>query len=123
MKKIFSTLLLATVTTMPAPALTQYSADLAGFSAERGKALWTRKHTVSGQQRSCASCHTANPRLAGKHIRTGKAIKPMASSINSSRFTDPKKSAKWFRRNCKWTLGRECSEQEKRDITQYLKTI
>ncbi len=116
MKKILSTLILASFTTMPITALPE-------TSAERGKELWTRNQTVSGQLRSCASCHTANPRRAGKHIRTGKAIKPMASSVNSSRFTDAKKSAKWFRRNCKWTLGRECSEQEKADFTRYLKTI
>ncbi|MFK5970948.1 MAG: DUF1924 domain-containing protein [Candidatus Marithrix sp.] len=29
---------------------------------------------------------------------------------------------KWFKRNCKWTLGRECNAQEKGDILKFIQT-
>lgn len=92
------------------------------FSAKQGKAFWIEKFSVAGetQQRSCAACHTANVRQNGKHATTGKEIKPLAPSVMSKRLTNPKKIRKWFRRNCNWTLGRECSAQEKGDILMYL---
>ena len=31
-------------------------------------------------------------------------------------YTDPEHIEKWFTRNCKWTLGRECTPQEKGDF-------
>jgi len=99
------------------------AASQSDFSAERGKALWNQSQTVSGQSRSCSSCHTADPRSEGKHVGTGKAIKPMAPSVNPARFADQKKVDKWFKRNCKWTLGRVCSEQEKGDVIEYMKTL
>ncbi|MEG7525318.1 MAG: DUF1924 domain-containing protein [Chromatiales bacterium] len=55
-----------------------------------------------------------------QHIRTGKVIEPLAPSVNPKRFTDQRKVEKWFIRNCKWTLGRECSSQEKGDLLVYL---
>ena len=123
MKRILPTLIMTANMALPITALPNTSVELQRFTAERGKQLWNQKYTVSGQPRSCASCHTSNPREAGKHVRTGKPIKPMAPSVNSDRFADPKKVAKWFKRNCKWTLGRECNVQEKGDITRYLKSI
>ncbi|MEA3244387.1 MAG: DUF1924 domain-containing protein, partial [Pseudomonadota bacterium] len=33
---------------------------------------------------------------------------------------DGKKIEKWFKRNCKWTLGRECTAQEKADFLAYI---
>jgi len=92
------------------------------FSATRGHELWkqTFVDSKSGQKRSCTTCHTSNLRKAGKHARTGKTIQPMAPSANSKRLTDHRKIQKWFRRNCKWTLGRACSPQEKGDILTYL---
>ena len=92
----------------------------AGFSAERGKLLWTRPHIIDGEQRACSSCHTADPVARGKHVKTGKPIEPIALSANPERFTDMAKTEKWFRRNCKWTLGRECSPQEKGDVLTWL---
>ncbi|MDY6891042.1 MAG: DUF1924 domain-containing protein [Pseudomonadota bacterium] len=83
----------------------------------QGKALWTRE--VEG--RSCISCHAADPRLAGKHQRTGKVIEPMAPSVNAERLSEVKKIRKWFYRNCKWTLGRECTAQEKADFLVWLR--
>jgi hypothetical protein len=90
------------------------------FSADHGKAMWTEQHSIEGQKRSCSSCHTANPASPGKHAKTGKGIDPMAASVNPERYTDTAKIAKWFKRNCKWTLGRECTPQEKGDFLTYL---
>ncbi len=124
MKKIIPYLVLATTLAQPIQALSGTSADKINPAAERGKNFWNQKHSAaSAQARSCASCHTANPRQTGKHVRTGKQIKPMAPSVNPSRFSDPEKTAKWFKRNCKWTLGRECTMQEKDDFTRYLKSL
>ena len=97
-----------------------FSGDLKA-SAARGEQLWSREFTVSGQQRSCASCHGANPGAQGKHQRTGKAIAPMAPVVNSRRLTDTAKVEKWFKRNCKWTMGRECTRDEKGDFLAYLR--
>jgi len=66
------------------------------------------------------SCHTSNLNAKGKHIRTGKAIKPMSPSINKQRLAGIKKVNKWFKRNCKWTLGRECTAQEKLDLLTFI---
>jgi hypothetical protein len=92
-------------------------------SAQRGEELWNREFTLSAQPRSCATCHTSDPRLSGKHIRTRKLIKPMAPSVNPGRFTNQRKIDKWFKRNCKWTLGRVCTAQEKGDVLEFLKTL
>ena len=70
--------------------------------------------------RSCTSCHGETPASVGKHIKTGKVIKPMALSVNSERYQDGKKVEKWFLRNCKWTFGRPCSTEEKADILSWL---
>ena len=71
-------------------------------------------------ERSCTSCHTKDLTAAGKHIKTNKVIKPMAPSSNAERFTDSKKVEKWFKRNCKWTIGRECTAQEKSNFLVYI---
>ncbi len=106
------------------------SSIIAGFaakagkplSAARGKAFFTGKHTGGKPETpTCLTCHTSNLRGMGK-TRAGKAIKPMAVSANPERFTDPKKVAKWFRRNCKTVLGRECTAQEKGDVLTWLAT-
>ncbi|WP_455200075.1 DUF1924 domain-containing protein [Kaarinaea lacus] len=90
--------------------------------AEKARMLWTQKfRDKKGEKnRSCASCHTDNLRSAGKHVRTGKVVQPLAPSINSERLTDAGKVEKWFKRNCKWTFGRECSLQEKSDFLSYI---
>jgi len=95
------------------------------FSAENGKAFWTTKHTpVAGEpSRSCADCHSANLDNTGKHIRTGKPIKPMAPAVNPERLTDTRKMEKWLLRNCKWVLGRECTAQEKGDVLTFIKNF
>jgi len=87
------------------------------FSSERGAMLWLDEG-IKG--RNCAICHWSNPAKPGKHVRTRKVIDPMALSVSPGRFTDPAKVEKWFKRNCKWTWGRECSAQEKGDLLEYL---
>ncbi len=92
------------------------------LSAKRGKDFFMGKHSGGKPGiNSCTSCHTTNLRGMGK-TRVGKPIDPMAVSANSARFTDPAKVAKWFRRNCKTVLGRECTALEKGDILTYLAT-
>ena len=66
-------------------------------------------------ERSCTTCHGTDQAKPGRHQRTGKVIESMAPSVNPQRLTDVAKIEKWFVRNCKWTLGRECSAQEKGD--------
>tara|TARA_R110001592_G_scaffold86188_5_gene254453 strand:+ start:1507 stop:1935 length:429 start_codon:yes stop_codon:yes gene_type:complete len=92
------------------------------LSVTKGKQLWQQKFIGEKPyaERSCTSCHGANVALMGKHIKTNKQIKPMALSSNPKRFTKQAKVDKWFLRNCKWTMGRECTQQEKHDITAYL---
>jgi Domain of unknown function (DUF1924) len=91
-----------------------------GFSSARGEQFFKQTH---GNELSCTSCHTGNPAAAGKHTKTGKAIKPMAPAANAERFTDPKKVAKWFKRNCNDVLDRVCTPQEKGDVLAYLLTV
>ncbi|NOX44038.1 MAG: DUF1924 domain-containing protein [Gammaproteobacteria bacterium] len=95
------------------------------FSSESGKTFWS--HTFNSPRapvtRACSSCHTSNLIDSGKHVRTNKAIEPLAQSVNPQRFSDTKKIRKWLKRNCKWTLGRECTAQEKGDILTYLKDL
>jgi hypothetical protein len=93
------------------------------FSAANGESLWAREYADarSGQQRSCALCHTRNLTNTGKHAKTGKTIEPMAPSVNPQRLTDKAKIEKWFKRNCKWTLGRECTPQEKGDLLSFIR--
>ena len=83
---------------------------------DRGEQLWRLKQG----ERSCTSCHGDSPAQAGKHQKTGKAIQPMAVSVNPLRYGDQKKIKKWFLRNCKWTFARECRAQEKSDILSWL---
>ncbi|WP_296059241.1 DUF1924 domain-containing protein [uncultured Amphritea sp.] len=93
------------------------AAGVATFSADAGQALWQSDN--SG--RSCTQCHGEDPASTGKHAKTGKAIKPMAPSVNPKRFTDSDKIDKWFLRNCKWTLNRECTAQEKGDFLVWIR--
>ena len=87
--------------------------------AEQGKQMWKTVFNTNGE-RSCASCHTEDLTQNGKHIKTKKNIKPMSPSVNPERLTDSKKINKWFKRNCKWTIGRECTAQEKTNFLVYI---
>lgn len=89
-------------------------------SAQRGKEFFAKKFNVSEKMPACSTCHTDNPAQSGKHAITGKNIKPLAPQTNSERFTDATKVEKWFRRNCKEVVGRECNAAEKADFIQFL---
>ncbi len=82
----------------------------------QGRQLWYA--SING--RACTDCHGEKPASKGQHVKTGKAIEPMAPSVNPERYRRSKKTEKWFLRNCKWTFGRECSLQEKADILTWL---
>lgn len=95
----------------------QASPGFAGFSADRGRSFFRSTH---GGDWSCSSCHTDNPLAAGKHAKTGKAIKPLAPAANPERFTSLAEAEKWFKRNCNDVLNRACTAQEKGDVLAYL---
>jgi hypothetical protein len=104
--------------TSPAAQLEQLNAQAgAPGKADRGQAFFTAKH---GKEWSCASCHGQPPTAKGKHASTGKVIEPLAPAANAAAFTDAAKVDKWFRRNCKDVLARECSAAEKADVLAYL---
>lgn len=93
------------------------------FSADGMEETWNRKMmSADGDVRSCATCHGSDLTRPGKHARTGKVIEPMAKSVNAERYTDQAKIEKWFLRNCKWTLGRECTAQEKGNFLLFLQS-
>jgi hypothetical protein len=103
-----------------------YQAQGAGpFSANAGETLWNKNFVdaKTGKERNCTTCHATDLKSQGKHARTGKIIEAMAPSVNSKRLTEVKKIKKWFVRNCKWTMGRECTAQEKGDFLAFLKNL
>jgi hypothetical protein len=119
---MFSAPLAAQATPATDALFQRYAAEGAkSFSAETGKALWNGKQPGNGgKENACTDCHGLDLKADGKHAKTQKPIKPMAASANSGRYTQEKKVEKWFKRNCKWTWGRECTAQEKGDILTYL---
>jgi hypothetical protein len=84
--------------------------------AAAGEAFWNRDFNG----KSCATCHGSDVKKVGQHAKTKKAIDPLAPSVNPERLTEDHKVNKWFLRNCKWTLGRECTPAEKGDILLWL---
>ena len=104
--------------------LTLQPAPLLAADAEAGQVAWVAEHQPSdtAPARSCSSCHGTDLTQPGRHVNTGKVIEPMAPSVNAARLSDPAKVEKWFRRNCRWTLGRECSAREKADFLAYIRT-
>lgn len=117
---------------LPAAAVraadTSAAAQLAHWSAQagapgqaaRGKAFFEARH---GGEWSCSSCHQMPPTTPGRHASTGKTIAPLAPAVNPERFTDTAKVEKWFRRNCKDVLSRECTATEKADVLAYLTSL
>lgn len=98
----------------------QAEPGFAGFSAARGEAFWTATHPGGKPDTpSCTTCHTNDPTKAGQ-TRAGKAIEPMAVSVNPKRFTDAEAVTKWFTRNCNSVLGRACTATEQGDVLTYL---
>lgn len=103
----------------PAELLKAYSAAAGGASpsALRGEQFFNATH---GGNWSCATCHGKPPTRNGVHAGTGKPISPLAPASNPARFADAGSVEKWFRRNCKDVLKRECSAAEKADVMSYL---
>jgi hypothetical protein len=96
---------------------------LASADAAAGKAFWNANHSGGKPDTpSCTTCHGNDPTKAGQ-TRAGKAIDPMAVSVQPDRYTDPAKVEKWFGRNCNSVLGRDCTATEKADVLDYLKSI
>lgn len=92
-------------------------------SAERGRAFFVASHAGGKPDTpSCTTCHGANLAEPGK-TRAGKAIDPMAVSVNPRRLTDPAEVEKWFARNCDSVLGRACTPAEKADVVAYLASL
>ena len=98
----------------------QADAAFSGFAAASGEQFFKSRH---GGDWSCSTCHTDNPAAAGKHTVTQKAIDPLAPSANPARFTNPAKVEKWFKRNCKDVLKRECTAREKGDVLTFLMAL
>ena len=125
---ILTTLWAASVPAQAAPVddlLKRYQAEGArSFDAAAAERQWTQVvvDPKTGEQRRCSTCHTADLRALGKHATTGKAIEPLAPSVNPKRLSDAEKIEKWLLRNCKWTLGRECTSQEKGNFLVMIRT-
>ena len=92
------------------------SSQFAGFSAERGRSLYS----MQPADWSCSTCHTNDPRGSGRHAVTSKPIKPLSPLANPARFSDAAKVEKWFKRNCRDVLERECTVVEKGDLLAFL---
>ena len=106
-----------------AAAAKKLDTSFAGFSVDRGSQLWNSNHTEGNiETPSCTTCHTKDARAEGM-TRGLKPIAPMAVSKTPDRFTDSEKVEKWFLRNCKTVLGRECTPIEKGDVITYLSSL
>lgn len=111
----------------PADLTDRYTAEaraadpaFAGFSAARGETLHRTRYGLGKPDTpACTSCHGHDVRAPGK-TRTGKAIEPMALSVVATRYSDPAKVEKWFKRNCDEVLGRACTAQEKGDWLSFV---
>ena len=106
----------------PANLLDTYKAQakasgVAAGDVARGQSFFNSTH---GNEWKCASCHGALPTGKGEHAITHKVIEPLAPAINPQRFSDLAKADKWFRRNCKDVLTRECTAREKADVMAWL---
>ena len=118
----------APVTDAASKALNRYLGDVrinnkgfVGFNAETGRKMFfaERRHNKKNELRSCTTCHTKDLGAKGK-TPVGKPIDPISPSVNPERFQKEKKIEKWFRRNCKWVLERECTSEEKGHFLVFL---
>ena len=97
--------------------------EFAGPSAEEGKAFYNNKvKAANGKETACASCHTANPANNGKHIVTGKSIKPLSPAVNAKRFADFEKVEAKFTQHCVDILGADCTAAQKANYISYVLT-
>ncbi len=94
-----------------------------GPSAADGKVFFNRKIKLgNGKDMACASCHTANPANEGKHVVTGKAIRPLSPVVNAKRFEDFEKVQDKFTQHCVDIIGSDCTAAEKASYITYLLT-
>ncbi len=97
--------------------------EYAGPTAADGKFFFNRKIKLgNGKEMACASCHTANPADNGKHVVTGKAIRPLSPAVNAKRFEDFEKVQEKFTQHCKDIIGSDCTAAEKASYITYLLT-
>ncbi|HRP75139.1 MAG TPA: DUF1924 domain-containing protein [Rhodocyclaceae bacterium] len=109
--------------------LVRYAAEVraadsafSGFSAARGEQFHNARFgTGKPDTPACSTCHGSDPATPGRTL-TGKAIEPVALSASPSRYADPEKVEKWFKRNCNEVLGRACSPAEKGDWLAYMQS-
>lgn len=91
-----------------------------GGRPDLGHAFFTARH---GGEWSCASCHGDRPTGQGRHVVTGKPLDPLAPAFHAPAFTDARRVEKWFRRNCRDVLARECTSAEKADVLAWLQSL
>ena len=101
---------------------------VSGYTVQSGQPANSAKgetffKTSHGQEWQCTSCHGKSPLAGGRHASTDKVIEPLAPAANAKRFTDSTKVEKWFRRNCKDVLARECTAAEKADVLAWLMSL
>lgn len=97
--------------------------DTGGADAVDGKNFYNRQFRMpNGTTAACASCHTTNPANVGKHIVTGKAIKPLSPYVNKDRFNDVDKVEDNFTKHCNDIVGTDCTANEKANYIAYLLT-
>ena len=119
----------ATQAETPQQIVQAYAAEAAarqaGFtpSGKRGETLFRQRFAHNDKMPACTSCHTDSPLNAGQHVVTGKAIRPLAVAANGQRFSDPAKVEKWFGRNCKEVMARDCTPAEKADFVAYMNEV
>jgi cytochrome c553 len=95
----------------PQDILARYTGEVAGA---------TPGWPASSRLPRCTTCHGTDLSQPGRHAITGKAIAAMLPTAAPRRLTDFRKTEKWFRRNCKEVVGRECTAREKADVVKYL---
>lgn len=101
-------------------AARQLDPGFSGFSAARGEALFVTEWGLGKPDTpACTTCHGTDPTRSGK-TRAGKPIDPIAVSVAPQRFTDLAEVDKWFGRNCRSVLGRECSALERGDFITFM---
>ena len=117
-----------------------------GFSSERGRRFYLRRHQGPNGEHACASCHGQDPTQAmsghggslraecpachitppdpsGPRPGARTEILPLAPAANPARFTDPDRTELWFDVTCFYVLGRPCTAGEKGDLLQYLLSL
>lgn len=94
-----------------------------GPSADEGKTFFNREIMIKGKMTACASCHTSNPANEGKHIVTGKPIRPLAPAVNEKRFANLEKVEKNFTKHCHDIISRDCTAKEKANFISYLVSV